>query len=40
MPNGDIIADANKRATILNESNFEVINQLEPCDSQLTAVGF
>lgn len=40
MPNGDIIADANKRATILSPENFEVVQQLDPCDSQLTAIGF
>lgn len=40
MPNGDIVIDANKRATILNGENFEVQMQLEPSDSQLTAVGF
>jgi hypothetical protein len=26
MPNGTIVIDANKRATILNEGNFEVIH--------------
>jgi len=26
MPNGDIIFDANKRATIINDQSFEVIN--------------
>jgi len=25
MPNGNIIVDANKRATIVNENNFEII---------------
>jgi|SRR4051794_17943080 hypothetical protein len=33
MSNGDIVVDANKRATIFNEGNFEIIMQLEPSDS-------
>ncbi len=40
MPNGDIIVDANNKATIVNEGNFEVLMSLEPSDSQLTAIGF
>lgn len=40
MPSGDIIVDANKRATLLNSDSFEVINQLEPSDSQLVSIGF
>ncbi|CDW91582.1 UNKNOWN [Stylonychia lemnae] len=40
MPNGDIIVDANKKATIINDSTFEIINQLEPSDSQLVSIGF
>jgi hypothetical protein len=32
--------DANNRATIVNDDNFEVVVQLDPNDSQLTNIGF
>lgn len=37
---GKLVVDANKRATIINESNFEVVGELDPSDSQMVAVGF
>lgn len=39
MPNGDIIVDANKRATILKEKDFETVAELEPNDAQMVSVG-
>lgn len=40
MPDGKIILDANKRATIVDENSFDVVNQLDPNDTQLTNIGF
>ncbi len=40
MPDGKIILDANKRATIVDENTFEVLSQLDPNDTQLTNIGF
>jgi hypothetical protein len=40
MPDGKLVIDANKRATIVDPSNFEVLNQLDPNDSQLVSVNF
>lgn len=40
MPDGKIVIDANKRATILDDTTFEVVAQLDPNDSQLISVGF
>lgn len=33
MPDGKLVVDANNRATIFNESNFEVVSELDPNDS-------
>lgn len=40
MPDGKIVLDANKRATIVDDTTFEVITQLDPNDSQLICIGF
>lgn len=40
MPDGKIIVDANKRPTIIDENNFEILQQLDPNDSQLVNIGF
>ena len=40
MPDGKIILDANKRATLIDPSTFEVVTQLDPDDSQLVSIGF
>ena len=40
MPDGKLIVDANKRATIFEETNFEVLSTLDPSDSQLACIGF
>lgn len=33
MPDGKIVLDANKRATIVDENSFEVLSQLDPADT-------
>ena len=40
MPDGKIVLDANLRATIVDPSNFEVLHQLDPNDSQLVSIGY
>ena len=40
MPNGSLVVDANKRATVVDTENFETIMQLDPSDSQLVSIGF
>jgi hypothetical protein len=41
MPDsGRLVVDANKRATVISEGNFETQAELEPNDSQVVALGF
>jgi hypothetical protein len=40
MPDGNIVMDANNRATIIDQESFEVLNELDPSDSQLVGVKF
>ena len=41
MPDsGRLVVDANKRATVLSEGNFESLAELDPNDSQVVAIGF
>ena len=41
MPDsGRIVVDANMRATVISEANFETLAELDPNDSQVVALGF